>query len=258
MGTFTPLCTSAGFSGGLIAGESRDTPRGTFLDGSLLDPGRAAGDPDTATAIADAEAQMARLQETGADTEEPHPPGSEDAETILPKSIDELAELVGLAEDEARVAVEEALAEERAAVAAQRVALEHLLDEVKQAREMWAKEVRETLGELLLTGLRQLVGDSAELQASALQERLVEVGQRLVGEQEVIVRVRQADAEMVEEFISERTGWRVMVDETVGAGGIVSETAGGKVDASMGAAIAGVAGAVREWIDEVDVGGDTK
>jgi flagellar biosynthesis/type III secretory pathway protein FliH len=256
MGTFTPLCTQPGFSAGLIAGESRDIPRDSFLDGGLLGPGRTVGDPDTAMAIADAEAQMGRHQRSTTDSDAPGTPGSDDAESILPKTIDELAELVGVAEEEARAAVTEALAEERATVAAQKAALVHLLDEVKQAREMWAKEVRETLGELLLTGIRQVVGDSAELQTSALQERLVEVGQRLVGEQEVMVRVRQEDAEMVEELISDRAGWRIMVDDGVGSGGLVAETPGGKVDASMGAAIAGVAGAVREWIDEVDVAGE--
>ncbi len=248
MAPFTPLRNRTDFHAGLVSGDGDESSSSKSASSGCK---KAQGDPDVAMAIADAETQLE--EGLGAASEDEHEGGEE---IRLPCSVDELAQLVEAAAAEARDAAQAVMQEERTQMAEDKAALERLAVDIEQARIRWAKDVREHLGELLLTGVRQVVGDSAKLQTNALRERLVEVGQRLVGEREVIVRVRPADVDIAETMLADRSGWTVMVDDTVGPGGCVAETDAGKIDATMGAAVSGVATAVREWIDEAEASGD--
>jgi flagellar biosynthesis/type III secretory pathway protein FliH len=249
MALFTPLRARSGFMARLVHGADGDVP----LEDEAARSGVVAGDPDTAAAIAQAEAEMGQLEEgiSGDDGGESPADGS----PLLPTTLEELEALIAEVEHEAREAAAAALTAQREAIAADRAILTRLIDEITRARRLWSREVREHLGELLVTGVRQVVGGSADLQANALRERLVEVGQRLVGERDVILRVRPEDVAVAEGVIGDRAGWKIVPDDTLAGGGCVAETEAGKVDATMGAAVSGITAAVTQWIDESDADG---
>jgi len=71
----------------------------------------------------------------------------------------------------------------------------------------------------------------------------------LIGEQQVMVRVRPEDEDTARALIGGREGWTVVLDTDI-SGGIVAETESGKVDATLGAAISGLAESVQEWQSE--------
>ncbi len=179
--------------------------------------------------------------------------GSPDAETSpedgLPKSQAELDALIEAALADAKSTAESELAELQAAVEAERTALACLVDNVDDARSTWAREVRAQLGEVILVGVRQIVAESAELQSVALQQRIAEVGERLIGEQQVFLRVRSEDAALAKSLVQDRDGWSIVVDDELVAGGCIAETEGGQIDATMGAAFSGLSGSVKEWMD---------
>jgi len=176
-----------------------------------------------------------------------------DAES-MPQSPEDLQALVAEAQAEARVEAEAALANIRAEVEAEREALRCLMDGVDRARHTWAREARTQLGEVLLVGVRQIVSESASLQSEALKQRIAEVGERLIGEQKVLLRVPEADTEAARGFLGERDGWKIIGDDSLVSGGCIAETDGGQVDATMGAAFAGLSGSVKEWIDGAEEG----
>ena len=79
-----------------------------------------------------------------------------------------------------------------------------------------------------------------------LRDRFAEVGERLIGEAEVVVRVRPQDEAAARALLGGRDGWTVVPDADI-SGGLVAETESGKVDATMGAAVAGLTEAVQTW-----------
>ncbi len=172
----------------------------------------------------------------------------------LPKSQEELQALMDAVRSEARDAAEAALASLREEIEAERAAMACMMDNVDRARHEWSKEVRSQLGEVLVVGVRQIVSESATLQSEALKQRISEVGERLIGEQVVVLRVPVADVESAKELIGERDGWQVVGDDTLAAGGCVAETEGGQVDATIGAAMAGLSGSVKDWMDSAEDG----
>ena len=112
-----------------------------------------------------------------------------------------------------------------------------------------AQLLDDLLGELVVVGVRQVVSESAELQAELLRDRLADVGERLLSEQHVILRVRPEDEELARSVVGEREGWQVLADSDLG-GGVLAETEGGKIDATLGAAITGLTEAVQVWQGE--------
>jgi len=227
MSDFVPFRQSARFEAGLVGSIPGGSP------GSKAD-GRKTADPD--------------MMGDG-----PGDPGSPIAEAVaedgLPKSQAELDALIEAALAEAKSTAEAELAELQAAVEAERTALACLIDNVDDARVTWAREVRAQLGEVVLVGVRQIVAESAELQSVALQQRIAEVGERLIGEQQVFLRVRSGDAELAKNLVQDRDGWSIVVDDELVAGGCIAETEGGQIDATMGAAFSGLSGSVKEWMD---------
>ena len=173
----------------------------------------------------------------------------ESDQVALPSSVEELEELMAAVREDARQAAEAVLQETRQALEAERAALRDLCERVDGSRKSWALEVRNVLGELVMVGVRQVVSESAQLQEEMLRDRFAEVGERLIGEQEVLIRVRPEDEEAAKALLGGRDGWVVVPDKTVSAG-VVAETESGKVDATMGAALAGLADSVQEWQSE--------
>jgi flagellar biosynthesis/type III secretory pathway protein FliH len=186
--------------------------------------------------------------ESEPDSPSPEPNLGEDESdrVALPSSVEELEELMTAVREDARQAAEAVLQDTRQALEADRAALQELCERIDSSRTSWALEVRNVLGELVMAGVRQVVSESAQLQEEMLRDRFAEVGERLIGEQEVMIRVRPEDEEAAQALLGGRDGWTVVPDKAVSAG-VVAETESGKVDATMGAALAGLADSVQEW-----------
>lgn len=170
-------------------------------------------------------------------------------ESPLPSSVEELEAMLEDARQKAREDASLVLADDRAALQREREQMVRLIESVEGSRSAWGDEVRNVLGELVVVGVRQVVGESAELQEAMLRDRFAEVGERLIGETEVVVRVRPEDEASANALLGGREGWTVVPDSDI-SGGIVAETEAGKVDATMGAAVAGLTEAVQTWQSE--------
>jgi flagellar biosynthesis/type III secretory pathway protein FliH len=168
---------------------------------------------------------------------------------VLPTTIEELDVVLDEVRAEARADAESALVTVRAALQAEQDQLVRLREKMEASRALWAEEVRNMLGELVVVGVRQVVSDSADLQADLLRDRFAEVGERLIGEQKVIVRVRPEDEDAARALVGDREGWQVVPDSDL-SGGVIAETDGGKVDATLGAALMGLTDAVQNWQSE--------
>jgi len=176
-------------------------------------------------------------------------PEAQPDEIVLPSTIEELEALVAAAREEARADAQAALAGTRAELEADRQQLAALTEQVDLGRRAWAEEVRNVLGELVIVGVRQVVNESTELQEEMLRDRFAEVGERLIGEQEVMIRVRPEDEEIARAMVGDRDGWRVIPDPDI-SGGIIADTDSGKIDATLGAAVSGLTDSVQEWQSE--------
>ena len=172
-----------------------------------------------------------------------------DEGSVLPQSVEELEALLTEVREQARLDAESALVSVREGLKVEREQVSRLCDQMSSARARWTTEVRNVLGELVVVGVRQVVSDSAELQSDLIRDRLAEVGERLLSEQNVILRVRPEDAELVRTVIGNREGWQIVADSDL-SGGVLAETEGGKVDATLGAAMTGLAEAVQVWQGE--------
>ena len=183
---------------------------------------------------------------------EAQPSDSEPVEQVanpLPSTADELELMIEQVREQAREDARVVLADERVALQQERDQIARLMESVESSRTAWGDEVRNVLGELVVVGVRQVVGESAELQEAMLRDRFAEIGERLIGETEVLVRVRPEDEASANALLGGREGWTVVPDGDI-SGGIIAETEAGKVDATMGAAVAGLAEAVQTWQSE--------
>lgn len=167
----------------------------------------------------------------------------------LPESAEELEALLEEAKNQARDDAQAVLADVRAELAVERGQLEALMERVSEGRRAWGNEVRNVLGELVVVGVRQVISESATLQAELLRDRFGVVGERLIGEQEILIRVRPEDEEAARSLVGGRDGWTVVPDSDI-SGGVIAETEAGKVDATLGAALSGLADSVQEWQSE--------
>ena len=189
---------------------------------------------------------MERVAATPVDSEVEIPV---EEEAQLPSSVEELEALIEAARVQARVDAEAALVSMRENLEEERARLAQLFDQMNAARTNWKSEVRNVLGELVVVGVRQVVSESADLQAELIRDRLAEVGERLLSEQQVVLRVRPEDEALARSVIGNRDGWQIIVDADL-SGGVLAETEGGKVDATLGAAITGLTEAVQVWQGE--------
>lgn len=215
MSSFVPIRSASAFSAGIVGGSTE----------AIVKPS------ETVSAESDGESQDESLE-----------PG-------LPESKEALAALLDEARQEARSSSEAVLAQARLEIQAQRDQLERLLAQMDGARAAWTAEVRNVLGELVVAGVRSVVSESAELQEDMLRDRFAVIGERLIGEQQVTIRVRSEDLDAARDLIGDRDGWTVVTDDSV-SGGLVAESEGGRIDASLGSAVTGLADSVQSWQDE--------
>ena len=177
------------------------------------------------------------------------PEAAQDEDSTLPRSVEELEALLTEVREQTRIDAEAALDSVRAQLETEREQLNRLCEQMNTARSNWTNEVRNVLGELVVVGVRQVVSDSAELQADLIRDRLAEVGERLLSEQHVTLRVRPEDEDVARTVIGNREGWQIVADSDL-SGGVLAETEGGKVDATLGAALTGLTEAVQVWQGE--------
>ena len=204
MAAFTPLQGAGGFQVGLIGGRQRPSP--------------------------------AREVESAAQAEA----SETEASSPLPETLEELEAMLEDARTKAREDATIILGDERTGLKQER---EQPCESLRTSRvaASWADEVRNVLGELVVVGVRQVVGESADLQEAMLRDRFAEVGERLIGESEVVVRVRPQDEAAANALLG-GDGWTVVPDADIAVA--FAETDAGKVDA-MGAAVAGLTEAVQ-------------
>ena len=167
----------------------------------------------------------------------------------LPTTMDELAALLDAARDEIRVEMSVELATAATALEQEQSRVRSLVSAIDASRSEWSSEVRNVLGELVVAGVRSVVSESAELQQEMLRDRFAVIGERLISEQTVVIRVRPEDADFARNLIGDREGWQLIPDDAL-SGGLVAETDGGRVDASLGSAVTGLAESVQSWQDE--------
>lgn len=217
MSSFVPIRTLSGFRAGVVAGAEHPT--------------KAAPDVSDVSDVLGA----------GGVTVDVAPEGS-----ALPTTEAELQDLLEKALNSGREAAELALADTRVELETERGRLIQLRDTIDASRVKWADDVRSVLGEVVMVGVRSVISESVTLQEQLLNDRFAEVGERLIGEQNVLIRVRPEDADAARALVGDRPGWKVVPDPDL-SGGVVAETGGGKVDASLGSALAGLAESVQDW-----------
>jgi flagellar biosynthesis/type III secretory pathway protein FliH len=164
----------------------------------------------------------------------------------LPDTEEALDVLLDGAREQARADAGAVLAELKAEIESERQQLVALQKRIIEGRKAWAEQVRNMLGELVVVGVRQVVSESASLQEELLRDRFAEIGERLIGEHDILIRVRPEDEDAARALVGDREGWKIVPDADLG-GGAVAETAAGKIDATLGAALSGLADSVREW-----------
>ena len=176
-------------------------------------------------------------------------PGDADDGVALPATMDELEALLDAAREEVRVEMSAELAKATTATEHERGRVQALVSAIEASRSEWTSEVRNVLGELVVAGVRSVVSESAELQQDMLRDRFAVIGERLISEQTVVIRVCPDDADFARSLIGDREGWQLIPDDAL-SGGLVAETDGGRVDASLGSAVTGLAESVQSWQDE--------
>ncbi|MEL6349709.1 MAG: FliH/SctL family protein [Myxococcota bacterium] len=160
-------------------------------------------------------------------------------------SSQQLAQAVAQAEAQVRAEVAGQVQATQAATA-QAQAMAQALD---AARAQLAEQSRAAVGELVQRTLCRLVGEIPMLREAALVEALNEAAGRLVGEQEVVLRVAPDQTALAQTLIADRNGWAVREDERV-RGGVMVEIAQGSLDATLDAALNGVRAAIVAWQEE--------
>ena len=186
----------------------------------------------------------------------PEPDGSaEDASSLpepsatLPDTEEALDVLLDGVREQARADAGAVLAGLREEIESERQQLVGLQQCLIEGRRAWADQVRNMLGELVVVGVRQVVSESASLQEELLRDRFAVIGERLIGQQDILIRVRPEDEETARALVGDREGWKIVTDADLG-GGAVAETEAGKIDATLGAALSGLTDSVREWQSE--------
>lgn len=109
-------------------------------------------------------------------------------------------------------------------------------------------EFRYMFGEVVLAAARRVVSADAARDA-VFRNRLEAVAEQLVLEREVALRVPARFLDLARTLVRDRPGWTVAGDPDLQTG-CVADCRSGSVDGSVGAALEGLEGAVREWLSQ--------
>lgn len=150
---------------------------------------------------------------------------------------------------EAREQVLAELAERDARAQAQLVVAAEALEQAATLRREALHQASKQMGELVLAVVRRIVGESMALHPQALPG-IVEAAIALLPERdEVTVRVAPDRVEEIVERFGDRAGVRVIGDASV-TGGCRAQAGHAAIDASVEAALTGVAAAVHAWSED--------
>jgi flagellar assembly protein FliH len=234
MSDFTPLCSPG----------SRAFSRAPFLPPEdLAHREKAAGEEEVEEwAAEEGGAEGAELGEE-AGLEEPPADGErtyseEDVDRMRTESF-QLGVLEG--RQEAEVELER--------IRTQQQVLEELAEGLEGLRKKIHRDISHEVAEMVLFAARRVVGETLAVHPPALIKLVEGAIARLPGDDEVRIRVRPEDEEIVRGALGMRRPFVIEVDEEL-EGGCVVEASVGEVEASLEAAFSGLNQAVEDWLEE--------
>lgn len=127
--------------------------------------------------------------------------------------------------------------------------IEPLVHELGAFRTKMIRQSSEDLAEMALHMARRVVGETLAVRPQALRKLVTDALERLPGEDEVTIRVRPEDLSVIENHLPSRRSIRLIGDEDLEGGCVVSAQCG-EVSASVDAAFQGLRSAVEDWLEE--------
>ena len=225
---FQPILKDKGFSPSLLSPEAAPAPRER----------RPAGSPPAATRP---------LPPTAAPSAAAAPAPGEAAPPAGPTE-EEIGARIAAAEARVRAELAAELAAAQAAAAQEQALARALLETLEQERVQQAEEARAMVGELVLETVRRLVGEQPFLRDKMLRNMLDEAAGHLLGEREVVLRVRTDQVALARGLVADRVGWSVREDAAIRAG-LRVEAARGTLDATLNTALEGISEAIDDWLE---------
>jgi flagellar biosynthesis/type III secretory pathway protein FliH len=127
--------------------------------------------------------------------------------------------------------------------------IEPLIHELGAFRTKMIRQSAEDLSEMAMHMARRVVGETLAVRPQALRKLVTDALDRLPGEDEVTIRVRPEDLSVIENSLPTRRSIRLIGDEDLEGGCVVSAQCG-EVAASVDAAFQGLRAAVEDWLEE--------
>ena len=124
-----------------------------------------------------------------------------------------------------------------------------IAQELDGLRHRLIRQSAEDVAELALHMARRVVGETLAVHPQALRKLVLDAIERLPGDDEITVRVRPEDLEVVDQHLPTRRSVRVIPDEGI-EGGCVVEAQCGEVSSSIDTAFTGLRAAVDEWLED--------
>lgn len=134
----------------------------------------------------------------------------------------------------------------KAALEQEKLVLHDLIDGVDLVEDQMKMEFRTWFGEVVLSATRRVLTTDTAREA-IFRNRLSAVAEQLVLEKEVVLKVPPRFVSLARSLLADHPGWTVSEQPTLTAG-CVAECRSGAVDGSLDAALAGLDGAVKEWL----------
>lgn len=173
--------------------------------------------------------------------------------TVSPERIEELEDKAfqrGRAAAMAEMAGKlEALREESKRHSEVAASLGPVVEELDGLRHRLIRQSSEDVAELALHMARRVVGETLAVHPQALRKLVMDAIERLPGDDEITVRVRPEDLEVLEQQLPTRRSVQVIADESI-EGGCVVEAQCGEVSSSIDTAFTGLRAAVEEWLED--------
>lgn len=180
----------------------------------------------------------------------PHTAAPEARETVDPAEAEaaRLSAAVSAAEARLRASLSAEVSAAQAE-AAEATALARAMAEALDAeRTAQAAEARRLVGGMVLETVRRLIGEQPFLRDKMLKNMLEDAAGHLLGEREVVLRVRADQVALARGLVADRVGWTVREDVAITAG-LRVEAARGTLDATLGVALENISEAIEDWLE---------
>ena len=181
--------------------------------------------------------------------EAPAPPPAPAAPDVPMVPEAELHAAVAAAAAQARDEATAAMAAQLAEMAEKTATAQRLIAALDAAAKAQAEEARALVGQMVLSSVQRIVGQSAVLQSMALHTAFGDVAAGMLGERTVLLRVRPDQVSDAQELVADRQGWVVREDASIHAG-LRIETERGCTDATLETAINSLDNAINAWKEE--------